>query len=415
MSNIDNQSLTPAPKSKFFTGSLVGGVLLGILLSTVFWAGHQFWPEPPNQTANQIPKTENLTIAPIYERAPLLGDRPNLIADIAASATPSVVNIDTRTSVTVANINPFHQFGFGDPFGNGDSFEGQTQPRKYESRGAGSGVIIREDGYILTNNHVVQKADEIKVTLSDKRVFTGRVVGKDRFTDLALIKIDEKGLRAARLGQSKNLRPGDWAIAIGSPLGLSQTVTLGIISAIGRSISNLHSADLIQTDAAINPGNSGGPLLNISGEVIGINTAIRGDGQNIGFAIPIDVAKEIMNELIKNGSIQHAYVGIAMQDLDEKLTKFMGLPASTQGVVVVKVEQNSPAGQAGISPGDVIQKINGKPVNNSKDLQTIVRSHKPGTGLNALILRGQTMLPITITIGNYEEMQDSSKEPALQP
>ncbi|MBY0358661.1 MAG: trypsin-like peptidase domain-containing protein [Candidatus Obscuribacterales bacterium] len=394
--------------SQFSFPAIASGLILGLAIAGSFYAGHYFWHEKPVLPA-PTPQ-ESLPIS----KTPLLGDRPNVIADIAAAVTPSVVNIDTRSSVTVANMNPFRQFGLGaDPFLDRlDPYHNQMPPRKYESHGAGSGVIIREDGYILTNNHVVQKADEIKVTLSDKRVFVGKIVGKDRYTDLALVKIDAQGLKAAKLGDSKILRPGDWAIAIGSPLGLSQTVTLGIVSALGRSISNLHSVDLIQTDAAINPGNSGGPLLNISGEVIGINTAIRGDGQNIGFAIPVDVAKQIMNDLIKNGSTPHAYIGIAMQDMDEKLAKFMGLPATTQGVVVAKVEPSSPAETAGLSQGDVIQKVNGKTVASSKDVQDLVRGHKPGETLNILVLRGQSLVPVTVKIGNYEELPDlSASEP----
>lgn len=378
---------------RFSPGSAIAGLIAGVLLVGGFWAGYQFGfgqASPPS--AGNAPPT------PIVGKLPIGGE--NIIADIAAAAMPSVVNIDTRTSVTVNDLAPLRQYGLDDLFQ-------PRRPKKYESHGAGSGVIIRSDGYILTNNHVVQQADEIKVTLADKRSFTGKVVGKDKYTDLALVKIPVTNLKAAKLGESKVLRPGDWAIAIGSPLGLSQTVTLGIVSALGRSINNLNAVELVQTDAAINPGNSGGPLLNIRGEVIGINTAIRGDGQNIGFAIPIDVAKTVSEQLVKDGSIKHPYLGIAMQDMDEKLAKYMGLSSGTKGVVVVKVEPGSPSDEGGLVSGDIIQRVGGKPVTSSKDVQSIVRAHKPGEALELVVLRGQEVIPLQIKIGNFEDMKDS--------
>ncbi len=382
---------------KFSPGSAIAGVVAGILIAGGFWAGYQFGfgqASPPSSLHS--PPT------PIVGKLPIGGE--NIVADIAEAATPAVVNIDTRTSVTVNDLQPFRQFGLDDLFQ-------QSRPKKYESHGAGSGVIIRPDGYILTNNHVVQQADEIKVTLGDKRSFIGKVVGKDKYTDLALVKIDATNLRAAKLGESKKLRPGDWAIAIGSPLGLSQTVTLGIVSALGRSINNLNAVELVQTDAAINPGNSGGPLLNIRGEVIGINTAIRGDGQNIGFAIPIDVARNVAEQLIKDGSIKHPYLGIAMQDMDEKLAKYMGLSAGMKGVVVVKVEPASPSDGGGLISGDIIQRVDGKPVSSSKEVQSSVRAHKPGETLELVVLRGQEVVPIQVKIGNFDDMKDSPTNP----
>lgn len=380
-------------KARFSPGSAILGLVAGGMLVGGFWAGYQFGFGQASPATRTAPPT------PIVGKLPIGGE--NIVADIAAAATPSVVNIDTRTSVTVNDLAPLRQYGLEDLFQ-------QRSPKKYESHGAGSGVIIRADGYILTNNHVVQQADEIKVTLADKRSFMGKVVGKDKYTDLALVKIDADNLKAAKLGQSKDLRPGDWSIAIGSPLGLSQTVTLGIVSALGRSINNLNAVELVQTDAAINPGNSGGPLLNIRGEVIGINTAIRGDGQNIGFAIPIDVARAVADQLVKDGSIKHPYLGIAMQDLDEKLARYMGLAGNTKGVVVAKVEQGSPADQGGLASGDVIQRIGGKPVSSSKEVQSIVRAHKPGEALELVVLRGQEVVPLQVRIGNFDDLKDSS-------
>ena len=255
---------------------------------------------------------------------------------------------------------------------------------------------------------MVGNADTITVTLNDKRKFKGTVVGRDKVTDLALVKIDAKDLRSARLGNSKNLKPGDFVIAIGSPLGYDHSVTLGIISALGRSLDLQNTGyekniQLIQTDAAINPGNSGGPLLNIHGEVIGINQAIRGDAQNIGFAIPIDLAKDISNQLMTKGTIERPYRGIYMKELDEKLAKELRLPASTKGVAIAGLAQDGPALQAGLAQSDVIQKVDGKSVVNGKDVQEIVRSHKPGETLSLLILRNGQIKPLTVKIGTYPD------------
>lgn len=233
------------------TGSVLLGLGVGLAISGAFWAGHEFWPhqtKPQTAVVAPAPNMENVSPKSLANSA------NNFIADIVAAASPSVVNIDTSTSVTV----PAHgiPLGIEQFFFQGEDL--QAPMRKYESHGAGSGVIIRADGYIITNNHVVQQADDIKVTLSDGRTFKGKVIGKDKFTDVALIKIPATGLQAAKLGSTQMIRPGDWAIAIGSPLGLSQSVTLGIVSALGRSLGDINSVDLIQTDAAINPGNSGG-------------------------------------------------------------------------------------------------------------------------------------------------------------
>jgi Do/DeqQ family serine protease len=319
----------------------------------------------------------------------------NTFADLAAEAMKSVVNIDTTTSVSVPSMGIELPFFFGDePL--------MPHLQKYEMRGTGSGVIIKPDGYILTNNHVVGNAQQIKVTLNDKRVFTGHVVGRDSFTDLALVKIDANNLPTARLGSAKNLRPGDFALAIGSPAGLSNTVTLGIISALGRSLGeNLGEVGLVQTDTAINPGNSGGPLLNIRGEVIGINTAIRKDYQNIGFAIPMDTAKQVADQLISHGAIKHAWVGIQMADLNDQINKQLRLPPGKRGVVVAQVVQGSPADDAGLTTGDVILNVDNKPVSTAKDVQQLVRKHKPGDQVPMTVERAGQSSTVNITIGEY--------------
>lgn len=393
MSDSDKLKLR-SPAAKVLLGLVV--VLFSISL---LWAGHQFWPSSPQQDTS----TPKVTLPPLSPQA--LGT--NTVAEIAAQASKYVVNINTTKKVSVPD-SPFH---FNLPFKEFEFFFGpdmqpfhqksMPMPHNFESRGNGSGVIYRSDGYILTNNHVVQ-ADEINVTLDDKRTFKGKVVGRDSFTDLALIKIDATNLPAARLGSSKTIRPGDWAIAIGSPLGLDHTVTFGIVSALGRSLTELGTnVELIQTDAAINPGNSGGPLLNISGEVIGLNTAIRGDAQNVGFAIPIDIAKEVAEQLLSHGKIARAYLGIYMQELDEPLKKSLGIATGTKGVLIARVSPDSPAEQAGLAQGDVIEKIDGKPMESSKQVQELVRKHKPGDTLNMLVMRNGALTAVSVKIGDY--------------
>jgi len=404
----ENMNHTQNPK--FSAGSAFCGLLAGLGLAGAFWAGHQLWPQT---TAAKF--TDTISSSVPLQSAPLAGGKAinapgsNFIADIIAQASPSVVNIDTSSTISVPGLAFPHPMGIGELFGEEDL---QPAPqRKYESHGAGSGVIIRSDGYILTNNHVVQNADDIKVTLSDGRSFPGKVVGKDKFTDLALVKVQAKGLPAAKLGDSKNLRPGDWAVAIGSPLGFSQTATLGIISALGRSLGDINAGgELIQTDAAINPGNSGGPLLNIKGEVIGINQAIRKDGQNISFAIPMAVAKPIADQLMLNGSIPHAFLGISMADMDEKIAKALNLPANTKGVAIGSVQPGSPAQKSGLIPGDVIQRINSKDVSSSKEVQALVRAHKPGEKLDMAVLRQQMVVLIPVKIGDYEDLKAQKEE-----
>jgi serine protease Do len=287
---------------------------------------------------------------------------------------------------------------------------------QFEKHNTGSGFIIRADGYILTNSHVVRGAAKIKVRLSDKRVFAGAVVGVDNFSDLAVVKIDAKDLPTAKLGTSNTLRPGDFAIAIGSPLGFDHTVTFGIISAVGRTVTDVNgNINFIQTDAAINPGNSGGPLLNLDGEVVGVNTAIQANAQNIGFSIPIDVAKTVVDDLINHKKILRPWLGIAMQEVDEVMAKSLGLPAETKGVVVAQVMDGSPGQAAGLERGDVIEKIDGKDVVASKEVQELVRSHRVSDTLHFFILRNKAGKAISVNIGTYPSGNEQEAQTSEQP
>ena len=321
----------------------------------------------------------------------------NFIATAVERVGPAVVRIDASRKV-VNNLpealqNPFFKRFFGNDV---------PVPRERVERGTGSGFILSGDGRLLTNAHVVTGSDTVEVTLKDGRTFEGRVIGSDAVTDVAVVKINTTGLPTVRIGRSDNLTPGEWAIAIGNPLGLDNTVTAGIISATGRSSSQVGVPDkrvsFIQTDAAINPGNSGGPLLNDRGEVIGVNTAIRADAQGLGFAIPIETAQRVADQLFAKGKVEHPYLGIQMVDLTPALRKEINQDGETklkvnqdQGVLIVRVFDNSPAAQAGIRQGDIIQKVNGKPVRTAAAVQEQVESSAIGKALPVEISRdGQT-------------------------
>lgn len=357
---------------------------------------------------------------------------PNSIADIAAAAAPAVVNIDV--SETSSGV-PFSMGGFGGfpdmqffyngkPINPKDIFGGGGNPRangapKYEKRDTGSGFIVRPDGYIVTNAHVVKDADKIKVTLNDKRTFDGKVVGMDFFSDLAVVKINGTDLPTLKMGSSSTLRPGEFAVAIGSPLGFDHTVTLGIISAVGRTVTDVNgNINFIQTDAAINPGNSGGPLLNLSGEVIGVNTAIHRNAQNIGFSIPIDVAKTVSESLIASGKVLRPWLGIQMNELNETLAKSIGVSPETKGVVIVGFVEGSPAKISGLELGDVIQKIDGKETPNPKDVKEYVQSKKVSDVLHFMVLRKNAVQAVAVNVGNYQDVMDKQRAatgPKKQP
>ncbi len=322
----------------------------------------------------------------------------NFVTSVVEQVGPAVVRINSSRMVT-RNLPQ----GFNDP--RLRRFFGGDMPRSASrvERGTGSGFIISKNGQILTNAHVVDGATNVNVILKDGRRFTGKVLGTDPVTDVAVIKIQADNLPTAKLGNSEGLRPGEWAIAIGNPLGLDNTVTTGIISATGRSSSAIGVPDkrvaFIQTDAAINPGNSGGPLLNAQGEVVGMNTAIIQGTQGLGFAIPINTAGKIANQLIAQGKVEHAYLGIEMVGLTPEIKQSLnsdpnsGLTvAEDQGVLVVRVVPNSPAATSGLRAGDVIQKLNGQAVTDADNVQKAVEDASVGGSLRLDLRRnGQTI------------------------
>jgi serine protease Do len=286
-------------------------------------------------------------------------------------------------------------------------------PRDFESRSVGSGFIISGDGYVLTNAHVVDAADDITVRLTDKREFKARVIGTDKRTDLALIKIDAAGLPTVRVGDPNRLKVGEWVVAIGSPFEFDNTVTAGIVSAKGRSLPQENIVPFIQTDVAINPGNSGGPLFNMRGEVVGINSQIysrTGGYMGLSFAIPIDVAMEVQNQLRQFGRVSRGRIGVVIQEVSKELAESFGLPKPT-GALVNAVEKGGPAEKAGVEAGDIILKFDGKPVMSSSDLPRIVGSSKAGGKATIELWRKGATREITVVVGEMPEDRIAGREP----
>ena len=276
-----------------------------------------------------------------------------------------------------------------------------TVPREFQSRSLGSGFIISADGFILTNAHVVESADEVQVRLTDKREFKAKVIGFDKRSDVALIKIDAANLPAVRMGDPALLKVGEWVVAIGSPFGFDNSVTAGIVSAKGRSLPQENFVPFIQTDVAINPGNSGGPLFNMKGEVVGINSQIysrSGGFMGISFAIPIDVAMDVQNQLRASGKVSRGRIGVVIQEVTKELAESFGL-AKVQGAIVNAVERGGPADKAGVEAGDVILKFDGKPVTSSGDLPRIVGASKPGTKIAMQVWRKGSTRELTVVVG----------------
>lgn len=327
---------------------------------------------------------------------------------IAKTVLPSVVSITTNRVISPAS----DQDGmFGDRFMQ-RFFD--DMPEEFRQQGSGSGVIVSADGYILTNNHVIQEADELEVVLHDGRHFLAELVGRDPQSDVAVIRIDAQGLQPAEFGNSDDLEVGEWVLAAGNPFQLSSSITSGIVSAIGRSnIGLTHYENFIQTDAAINPGNSGGALVDLDGNVVGINTAIAtrsGGYQGIGFAIPSNMARELMDQLIQNGKVTRGFLGVNIGDLDDTMAEYYGLD-EPHGAIVNRVNEDSPADRAGLEQGDVVIAVNGMPIQRVSDLQIKIASLKPGTDIKLEIVRDGARKTLTAQL---DELKDE-EEPGFTP
>ena len=397
-----NHATSPLKKAATYLSLVLLGA--GAAFSgNYFFSGNRLVAATPNlNSSSQAIAQTPPTIAAL----PTQGT--NFVTTVVEKVGPAVVRIDASRTVTSRLPEVFNNPLFRDFFGA----DLPEQPQERVERGTGSGFIISSEGMILTNAHVVDGADTVNVTLKDGRSFEGKVVGTDPVTDVAVIKIQANNLPTATVGDSNQLKPGEWAIAIGNPLGLDNSVTTGIISATGRSSAQVGVSDkrveFIQTDAAINPGNSGGPLLNASGQVIGMNTAIIRGAQGLGFAIPINTAQRIANELIAKGKVDHPYLGIQMVTLTPELKDNINNNPNSgftveedQGVLIAKVISGSPAAKAGLREGDVIHKINSQSVKNAEDIQKAVEGSQVGSNLQIELRRNQKNIALTVQPGAF--------------
>ena len=381
------------------THKIIWGTLFVTLLFGLFFC-------IDHDRANSLPKNDKLTTAKSLGQA---------FIEVAKKVQPAVVNITTEKTITMRPGDRFGEDFFrGSPFE--DFFRGFGSPRergreyKQKQRSGGSGVIVDKEGYILTNNHVVEGAEKVKVRLNDGREFTATLKGQDSRTDLAVLYIKAKDLPVAALGDSDKLEVGEWAIAIGSPFGLEHTVTVGVISAKGRSgLGTGTYEDFIQTDASINPGNSGGPLLNIDGEVIGINAMIIQPGTGIGFAIPINMAKQILNDLIKYGKFVRPWLGISAQDLTPEMIEYFKVKEK-EGVLVGQVYPGTGAEKAGLASGDIIKSVDDKPVKTVNELVKEIQKKKVGQKLKLNIIRDGKPMTIDVTSTAMPEKAELTKE-----
>lgn len=362
-----------------------------------------------------LSSTVTAPVAPAIA-APISASDPNFVANIVERVGPAVVRIDAARTVTSRVPDIFDDPVFRQFFGGQIP---RTQSRVQQ--GTGSGFIISSDGRILTNAHVVDGATNVNVTLNNGQRYTGRVVGTDPVTDVAVIQIQANGLPTVPLANSDQLRPGEFAIAIGNPLGLDNTVSTGIVSATGRTSNQVGVADkrvqFIQTDAAINPGNSGGPLLNSRGEVIGMNTAILRGAQGLGFAIPINTAQRISSQLVAQGRVEHPYVGVQMLELTPEVRQSInsdpnnGLTiAENRGVLVVRVLPNSPAARAGLRAGDVIRRVNGQEVTKADAVQRAVENTRVGEQLQLELSRGGRAMNMALRTGAFPSQLSQAGE-----
>ena len=338
---------------------------------------------------------------------------------VAKQVLPTVVNIASSKTIRSTNQGPASPFS-NDPFfrqffGNGSSQEFGV-PRDQREHSLGSGVIVSADGYVLTNNHVVSGADDIRISLADRREFKGRIVGLDAKTDVAVVKIEGTNLPVMNFGDSSKVHVGDFALAVGNPFGIGETMTAGIISATGRGGLGIEDyEDFLQTDAAINPGNSGGALVSVRGELVGLNTAILSGGggnQGVGFAVPANMARSVMDQIIKHGKVTRGSIGVMIQPVTAELAKSFGLTGQARGALVASVTPNSPAERAGIKSGDIILDLNGSPIVDSRNLGLKVSMLSPGTTVNLRIFREGHEQEIPVTL---EEMPGGQTASSTAP
>jgi Do/DeqQ family serine protease len=381
-------------------------LIAGLMLIIGSMAGGAFVGASMVQ-ASHAPAAGSAAAAPPVREAI---NMPATFAPVVKAVLPAVVNISSTKVFRTSGLPE----GEDNPFG--DLFPGFRMPRvPQRQQGEGSGVIVSADGYIVTNNHVVDGATELTVAMGDKREMKARVIGTDAKTDIALIKVDAKDLPRVVLGDSSKVEVGDIALAMGNPFGLGQTVTMGIISATGRSGLGIEDyEDFIQTDASINPGNSGGALVNTRGELIGINTAIlsrSGGNQGVGFAVPVDLVRHIMTELKDKGTVTRARLGVYFQELTPKLASALGVKAS-QGAVVTEIVPDGPAAKSGLQKDDVIVALNGKDTD-GRSLRNAVGSMAPGNTINLKVLRGSAERNFSITLDRMPE--DTQRAEQTQP
>ena len=364
------------------TRKLIFGIMILVMAGFIWGYGLE-----KETVAKNTPEVESQTLMV-----------PVNFSELAQKVRDGVVNI--RTVKTVKGGGPVFRHFFGNPFGQKNPFGDPNRPhdyfgprheegpsRDFKQRSLGSGFIIDRAGFIVTNNHVIENADQIKVKLADEREFEAELVGRDPNTDLALIRIkDASDLVALKLGDSDELSVGSWVMAVGSPFGLEQTVTAGIVSAKGRALGSGPYDDFIQTDASINPGNSGGPLLNMNGEVVGINTAIVANGQGIGFAIPVNLAQDIVRQLQAQGSVTRGWLGVSIQNLSAELAEYYGIK-DKKGVLVAQVFEGDPADKAGIKANDIIVEVDGKSIRSSRDLTKTIAGLEVGKKTTVTLLR----------------------------
>ena len=389
--------MTASNKSyRKFIPLIVAGGLVGV--ATAVWAG----PKPGKSADAEAPALKLVVDdTPVAKDGRLAGS----YSPVVKKVVPSVVRVNVKqkakfASAQIPGIPPEFRrfFGPGGPEMPGESDE---VPHGARPQGVGSGVIVTADGYILTNNHVVEGAEEVKVSLQDGREFDAKVVGTDPKSDVAVIKVDASELPALPIGDSEHMEVGDVVLAIGNPFGIGQTVTMGIVSATGRATMGLDYEDFIQTDAAINPGNSGGALVDASGRLVGINTAIlsrSGGNQGIGFAIPVSLARDVMESLVKDGKVTRGYLGVMIQDVNPALAKKFGLE-EPKGALVGDVTPDGPAAKAGLESGDVLTALNGKEVQDSRHLKLAVAKVHPGESVSVKLLRDGKVKTIKVKVG----------------